>query len=73
MKAVHADAARTHTLASFTYDAGGNRLLKVAYATDGTTPRKVLGTYAMEAAGVLSYTHVDECCKPPPRNCPLPE
>ncbi|MBK6552302.1 MAG: hypothetical protein IPG11_18155 [Flavobacteriales bacterium] len=52
MKAVHADAARTHTLASFTYDAGGNRLLlKVAYATDGTTLRKVLGTYAMEAAG----------------------
>ncbi|HQW07394.1 MAG: RHS repeat-associated core domain-containing protein [Flavobacteriales bacterium] len=71
MKAVHADAARTHTLASFTYDAGGNRLLKVAYATDGTTPTESTWYLRDGSGGVLSYTHVDELLQTTTEELPI--
>ncbi|MBK9629162.1 MAG: RHS repeat-associated core domain-containing protein [Flavobacteriales bacterium] len=59
VKAVHADAARTQTLASFTYDAAGNRLLKVAYATDGTTPTERTWYLRDGSGGVMSYAIED--------------
>ena len=49
VKGVYSDAAKSVALATYTYDAGGNRLMKESYATDGVTP--VERTWYLRDAG----------------------
>ncbi|MBK7484546.1 MAG: hypothetical protein IPI72_17790 [Flavobacteriales bacterium] len=54
-----ADAAQNSDTGQPTYDAAGNRLLKVAYATDGTTPTERTWYLRDGSGGVMSYAIED--------------